>query len=465
MNKSWSAENIHFVTGKIAEPAVRTSVAKLASELGFAYSIGVAPITVAALMTSKWLLRHLVPPDDATRVIVTGYLADSIAELQSHYRIPIEAGPRDIRDLPSFFGKKVVLEEDFGQANIEILAEINYAPRLTPKNLLEQARQLVRDGADIIDLGCDPGSIWSEVAARVHELCDAGFRCSIDTFNPWEAEQATKTGAELVLSVNHTNRQAAVDWGREVVVVPDLTAADGYLSSIRETVEFLEKHQTPFRIDPILEPIGCGFGESLLRYHAVRQAFPEVPMMMGIGNLTELTDCDSAGINFLLLALCQEWSIHSVLTTQVIPWAQTSVRECAAARKFVHYAISHQIPPKRLSSDLVMLRDPKVLRYDEQSIKQLLASLKDNNYRVFVADNQLHLAAANVHIIGSDPFEMMDQLMKLPESKNVDASHAFYLGFELSKALTALTLGKHYDQDVALQWGMLTRPEKHFRLK
>ena len=41
----------------------------------------------------------------------------------------------------------------------------------------------------------------------------------------------------------------------------------------------------------------------------------------------------------------------------------------------------------------------------------------------------------------------------------MDASHAFYLGFEMAKAATALTLGKNYRQDEALDWGLLTVPE------
>jgi hypothetical protein len=59
---------------------------------------------------------------------------------------------------------------------------------------------------------------------------------------------------------------------------------------------------------------------------------------------------------------------------------------------------------------------------------------------------------------------MMQALMALPESRNVDPPHAFYLGFELHKALTALSLGKRYEQDEALNWGFLTREEKHHRL-
>jgi len=42
---------------------------------------------------------------------------------------------------------------------------------------------------------------------------------------------------------------------------------------------------------------------------------------------------------------------------------------------------------------------------------------------------------------------------------DVDPSHAFYLGYEMAKAVTALSLGKDYRQDQALDWGHLTRPE------
>ena len=38
-------------------------------------------------------------------------------------------------------------------------------------------------------------------------------------------------------------------------------------------------------------------------------------------------------------------------------------------------------------------------------------------------------------------------------------AHAFYLGMELMKARTALTLGKQYTQDEALRWGFLTVEE------
>jgi len=199
------------------------------------------------------------------------------------------------------------------------------------------------------------------------------------------------------------------------------------------------------------------------RYLKTRAMFPEAAILMGIGNLTELTDCDSAGLNTLLLGFCEEQQIASVLTTQVISWAQSSVKECDLARRLVNYAVRHKIPPKHFEERLVMLRDPSRANFSTESIESLVANIKDNNYRILIDDQQLHLISAGVHIHGTDPFEMMAELMALPESRNVDQSHAFYLGFELAKALTALTLGKRYEQDESLRWGMHTREERHHR--
>ena len=98
------------------------------------------------------------------------------------------------------------------------------------------------------------------------------------------------------------------------------------------------------------------------------------------------------------------------------------------------------------------------------TIENVASNIKDNNYRIMIDNSQIHLISAGIHLRGTDPFAMLEELMQMPESRNVDESHAFYLGFELAKALTALTLGKRYEQDESLRWGMHTRSEKHHRL-
>ena len=356
-----TSKSIHFVTGKLAEHALRSVVSPLASTVGFHYSLDVLPITVAALMTPKWIVRHIDVPANTTRVLIPGYCTGDLSVIQSAVGVPVERGPRDLLQLPDFLGTGESVRRDYGDHDIEIIAEINHAPRLSIEQVLDEARQLSRDGADVIDVGCDLGDPWSGVADCVRALRDQGHRVSIDSLNPAEIEPAVRAGAELVLSVNATNREAAVDWGCEVVVVPDDTTA---LRGLDETIEVLNSARVPLRIDPVLEPIGFGFTASLQRYFQLRRSYVDAELMMGIGNLTELTDVDSAGVNVLLLAICQELGIRSVLTTQVINWARSSVRECNRARRLVHYALRHKVVPKHLEPDLVMLRDVKV--YDQR---------------------------------------------------------------------------------------------------
>lgn len=433
---------------------------RLSAQLGFDYSLGVMPITVAALMTPKWLARHLQPPPEATHVILPGYLESGRDEVQEFSKIPVFCGPKDCRALPEWLGQTCpdTALEDYA---IEIIAEINHAPRFSVAEVLKHAQQLRQQGADVVDLGCDPNARCALIGDYVASLVDAGIRVSIDTFDAWEAAQATRRGAELVLSVNSSNRAAAVDWGAEVVAIPD-TPDDQ--KSLHETVDFLSRKGVSLRIDPILEPLGTGLTSSVLRYARTRERYPDAAMLMGIGNVTELSDVDSAGINLLLLGICAELTIDSVLTTQVINWSRSAVQECDIARRLVHYACRHGVPPKRISDQLVMLRDPKLRPYPASVLESLAESIRDNNYRIFAQDDRVHVISAGLHLADADPFRLFDELLSQSASDNIDRSHAFYLGFEFAKASIALTLGKQYEQDQALQWGFLTRPENHHRL-
>ena len=454
--------HFHFVTGRLAEAALREVVAKIAAARPLRYSIGVMPITVAALMTPRWLVRHLAVPKEATVVVVPGYLDEHRQELEQALGVAVICGPRDLRQLPEFFGGKNQSEEVMREHDIRIIAEINHAPRLSRDDLIATAKRLLSEGADMIDIGCDPATRWTTIGDAFAALADEAIPVSVDTFDSWEAATACKHGARLVLSVNHTNREAAVDWGTEVVAIPD-TPDD--LSSLDATIQYLSAHNVAMRLDPILEPIGMGFTQSLMRYVETRRRYPDASMMMGIGNLTELTDVDSAGINLMLLAICQELSITSVLTTQVINWARSSVRECDLARRLVHYSIHHQTPPKRLDESLVILRDAKLRAYSTDVLARLATDVRDNNYRLFAQDEKIHVISAGLHLSDDDPFRLFESLMAQPQSSNVDPGHAFYLGFEMAKAMTALTLGKQYEQDQALHWGHLTRPEQHHRIE
>src|SRR5262249_40053057 len=155
---------------------------------------------------------------------------------------------------------------------------------------LEQAHALRADGADVIDVGCDPGPAWDGVGEAVRALRGDGLRVSIDSFHHEEVEAAAAAGAELVLSVNrgtcHRARALFERYGGEFVVVPDVPAT---LEGLDATVQHLAGEGVPFRIDPVLEPIAFGFAASLGRYLEVRRRYPDAQLLMGVGNLTELT--------------------------------------------------------------------------------------------------------------------------------------------------------------------------------
>jgi dihydropteroate synthase len=448
-------EHVHFVTGRLAAESLHNVLADLAPRVDFDYSVGVLGISVAALMTPRWVAQRLALPAGTTRVVIPGYCLGELGELQAAAGVPVDRGPKDLRDLPQWFSAGDAARQDYGGYSIEVLAEINHAPRLSSEELLRQARALAAEGADVIDLGCNPGDDWTGVADAVRMLRDASLRVSIDSMNVDEVERAVRAGAELVLSVNSTNVERAADWGCEVVVVPDVPES---LAGLDDTVARLTADGVPLRIDPILEPIGFGFARSLGRYLDVRRRYPNTPMMMGIGNLTELTDVDSAGVNALLLGFCQEQRIDSVLTTQVINWARSSVRECDVARRLAFHAVEKRVLPKHVDDRLVMLRDARVHERGAAELDRLAREIKDPNYRIFVDAGQLHVISAGMHLQGTDPYALLARVQS--ESRRpLTASHAFYLGYELAKARTALTLGKDYRQDEALNWGFLTVAE------
>jgi dihydropteroate synthase-like protein len=458
-------EHIHFVTGRLAEHSLRQIVEPLARLIGFAHTIDVLPITVAALMTPEWIARRIRSVPGITRVLIPGYCSGDLHPIELVAGVPVERGPRDLRQLPEFFGRQPTPPE-YGAYDIEIIAEINHCPRLALDDIRRAAKQLRADGADVVDVGCDPDGPWAGVGDVVRALRDDGHRVSIDSLDPREIGPAVAEGAELVLSVNGTNRAAARDWGCEVVAVPDDPRT---LAGLDETVEKLASAGVRLRLDPVLEPIGFGFAGSLGRYAQVRERYPDAEMMMGIGNLTELTDVDSPAVNVVLLGFCEELGIRSVLTTQVINWARTCVRECDLGRRLVYHSVRNRVLPKHLEPRLVMLRDPAVLELSDDELVRLAGDIKDNNYRVYVAGGEVHVVSHQLHLHGTDPFVLFERLRQSgPEGglpKNLDAAHAFYLGYEMCKAATAMTLGKQYQQDEALDWGFLTVPDQRHYLR
>jgi dihydropteroate synthase-like protein len=332
------------------------------------------------------------------------------------------------------------------------------------------SRRAVRDaaegfaasGADIIDIGCTPGVPFPALGDVVRELRSAGMRVSVDSFDRAEIRSAVSAGAELVLSVNATNLDVADDLkgsGARAVAVPEL---GGALDTLEPTLARLDACGVPTLVDPILEPIGHGFMASLERYAEARRRYPATEMLMGIGNLTELTAADTTGVNALLIAVCQELGIRHVLTTEVIPWARGAVKEIDIARRLMHYAVSGRTLPKGIDDRLVTVKDPRPLAYSLDELRALQAAITDPNFRIFADASGITVLNHRQFVQGTDIQAIFAQL------DVDDPSHAFYLGKELARASLAVTLGKTYRQEGALSWGYLTPPDdaraEHVRL-
>lgn len=448
-------EKILFITGRLAEGVTKRVVEQVRQQLKFESTVHVVGISVAALMHVDWLDRKLTDePHGFDCVYLPGWCQGDLSKLTSRFGVPFFLGPKDILDLAEYFGQASRETPKLDQYDIEIIAEINHAPRMSEKQILGLANHYRASGADLIDIGCVPGESWPDVGQVTAVLRKEGFRLSIDSFDRTEVEAAIAAGAELVLSCNSSNVEWLANLGTEVVVIPDDPAQ---LETMWETVEKISTKNCPFRIDPILEPIGFGFAASLARYYEARRKAPDVPIMMGVGNLTEMTEVDSSGVNAMLAAICQELGIFSVLTTEVISWCQSAVKEFDFARRLMKHAIDNQTLPKHVTSDLVMLRDPRSTELGEAALLAMANEIKDGNYRIFVEGDEIHIMNRDGYWRGTDAFKLFDQFAATNEK--LDTSHAFYLGYELSKAVTALTLGKQYRQDQALRWGFLTVPE------
>jgi hypothetical protein len=170
-----------------------------------------------------------------------------------------------------------------------------------------------------------------------------------------------------------------------------------------------------------------------------------------VGNITELTHADTAGMNALLLGICSELSINSILATQVSKHACRAVKEADLARRIMHAAKQNDMLPKHINPGLMALHETSPFPNPLDEIKDWAKDIKDPSYRIQTTTEGVHIFNRDGFHTAIDPFELYPKL-----GVETDGGHAFYLGVQLARAETAWQLGKRFTQDQSLTWGCAT---------
>ncbi len=447
-NQDLVAEHILFLTGKLAEKSLRRVLESI-EHAEFTYEVFNIGVSVAALMTAEMIARRLPDPRGADQILVPGLATGDLEIPATKLGVPVVRGPIDLKDLPAFFGRGGK-PPDLSRYDIRIFAEIVEAPRMEIEAIVRQAAAYLADGADVIDIGCIPGVPFPHLEETVAALVEAGYQVSVDSLDPEDLVSGGRAGAHYLLSLNEGTLWVAEEVDSIPVLIPERS---GDLSSLYRAIEAMRAKNRAFIADPILDPIHFGFTESIVRYQALRQRFPEIEIMMGTGNLSELTDADTAGMNALMIGVMSELCITHLLTTQVSPHACCAVRELDIARRIMYAAREDNRLPRGYDESLIVTHERKPFPYTEAEIAETAAQIRDPSYRIQVSPTGIHVYNREGMYTARDPFDLFPKLTLLAN----DAPHAFYMGVELARAQIAWQLGKRYLQDEELNWGCAYR--------
>lgn len=437
-----------FLTGKLAEHSLHQVLASIVADSKqspFEYEVKHIGVSVAALMTPSLIARRVPKVENIDKVILPGLCQGDLQPLEAQWGVPVERGPKDLKDLPQYFGQKGKAP-DLTRHSVTIFAEIVDAPDLSVEQIVAKAAHFQQQGADVIDLGCLPGKSFAHMPAAIQALKAQGFQVSVDSMRDEDLLAAGKAGADYLLSLHENNLWIADEVESTPILIP---AKPTNVASLTRAIEHCLQRGRRFIADPILDPIHFGLTDSIVRYHKLRKRYPDIEMMMGVGNLTELTDADTTGVNALLFGVISELNINAVLATSVSPHAAEAIAEADIARRVMYRASQDKRLPRGYSSGLLGLHDRKPFPYSTEEIMDLASQIKDPSFRVMVSEQGVHVYNRDGIQHGTDPFSFYAGL-----NLQNDASHAFYLGVELARAQIAWQLKKRYVQDEMLEWGV-----------
>jgi hypothetical protein len=420
-------ESILFLTGHLARPRLEAVLSGM--NAGFDWKVLDIGVKVAALMTEDIIARRLPKPVEAAKILLPGRCRADLDRLSQSFGVPFLRGPDELKDIPIFFGR-ARKAADMTKYDIQIFAEIVDASALAVEAILKRAADYVQKGANVIDLGCLPDTPFPHLEETVGALKEKGYKVSVDSANADELLRGGKAGADFLLSLN----EATLRLADQVESIPVLIPKEhGDLASLYRAMDALDAKKRKYLVDPVLDPINFGFTQSLERYAEVRRERPKAEMLMGTGNLTELTDADTTGITAILLGIASELRIKNVLVVQVSPHTRRTVEEHDLARRIMYASRTEHELPKDYADGLLALHSRRPFPQTPEEIEAAAREVHDKNFRIEIAEDGIHVYNREGHHVAKEAFAHYD---------------------ELARAEIAWRLGKRYAQDEPLDWGV-----------
>lgn len=361
--------------------------------------------------------------------------------------------------------------EDFP---MRVLAEIANAPLLSKEELINRAKYFVENGAQMVDIGMIAGeTLDDKIPEMVKTLKENlnGIPVSIDTLNPVEIKTAIESGVDMVLSLDHGNCEETLPLMEEkqipAVILPTDFGKNWVPTTVEERVSSLESlmekcSKIDVIADLILDPINSrSIVESIIACHDFK-ARNKVPLFFGVGNVTELLDTDSVGVNALLSGIGMELGASILFTPEESGKTFGSVHELAVSSKMMFLSKHRSSTAKDLGINLIILKDkrkgeviteeihvPVVEGAEEYKFKQdPQGSFKIMTENGFIKAVHYVNREPDIVIKGKTSKSVYDEIIKRGLVSRLE--HATYLGSELQKAEIAAKLNKNYVQDFPL---------------
>ncbi|MFP3910113.1 MAG: dihydropteroate synthase-like protein [Archaeoglobaceae archaeon] len=339
-----------------------------------------------------------------------------------------------------------------GNTRMKVVAEVVDATEITRDELVSKLQYYEREGADIIDVGIPVEHSIDDVRRAVKTAVDhCNMPISIDTFAKKAVAIGVEAGADMVMSISDENLDALSSVGDAVVVV-----VDEDINNLLGLVEKVRQKTDRVIADCLLQP--QNISGSLFRYRKFRELDGETPVLMGVGNVTELSDADSLGINATLAFIAEELNVNMLFTTEASLKTRGCVRELRTASYMSKAAKMRNTPPKDLGVDLLSLKDKKALRTRSPPQDHVQAFEGEfhrdpcGDFRIWTHNGKIVCRHDRLTVVGDDAKSISDTVVENKLISRLD--HAAYLGRELKKAEIALKLNKNYVQDSELNFGI-----------